>query len=80
MLRGVAPDGHLVLVDEPPNLVDVSSLQIRGVGMGPPAPQLDEIIAVFLCVLKAVLQGIALITGCKHTNLHTHLNLLLIMR
>ena len=44
------------------------------------AGQEQAVVLNGLRVLKAVLQGIALITGCKHTNLHSHLNLLLIMR
>ena len=76
MFRRVAQNRHFVFVDQAFDFVDVAGLQVRCIGVGPAAPQLDVIVAELLRIGKAVLQRIALIAGRKHAKFHHRGNLL----
>ena len=70
VLGRIPHDGHFIAVDQAPQLRDLACLKVRGIGMGPSAPEFDIIVAVFLRILKAVLQRIALVAGGEHSDLH----------
>ena len=70
VLGNVAVDGHFIAVDQLPHLFDVPGFEVRSVGVGPRAVQLDVVVAEFLCVLENVLQRVALVPGGEHSDLH----------